>query len=198
MQKLLSVLIIASLVSPRLFKGESAHSANSPPLGITDAPTTEFGQPSGRPEQKLLNQMIGSWDVDYAIYDDQGHVKHNLGTATYRWILEGAAIQEVWTSNYRGRQAQPYGTTLEFFDAARNRWTAIWIYPEKGMYYSVSGGEAEGHIVLSGMDQDGLLQRWSNGEFRANSFVGRFDVSRDGGKTWRLVGINQMHRDGDH
>ena len=66
------------------------------------------------------------------------------------------------------------------------------------MYYSVSGGEAEGHIVLSGTDQDGLLQRWSNGEFRANSFVGRFDVSRDGGKTWRLVGINQMHRHGDH
>ena len=97
----------------------------------------------------------------------QGHVKHYFGTATYRWILEGAAIQAVWTSDYRGRQTQPYGTTFEFFDAARNRWTAIWIYPEKGMYYSVSGGEAEGHIVLSGTDQEGLLQRWSNGEFRA-------------------------------
>jgi hypothetical protein len=198
MQKLLFVLVIASLVSPRIFLGEAARSANSPPLRITGGCMTESGPPSGRPEQKLLDQMIGSWDVDYAIYDDQGHVKHYLGTATYRWILERAAIQEVWTSNYRGRRTQPYGTTLEFFDAARKSWTAIWIYPEKGMYYPLSGGEAEGHIVLSGTDQEGLLQCWSNGDFRANSFVGSFNVSRDGGKTWRLVGINQMHRHATH
>jgi hypothetical protein len=28
--------------------------------------------------------------------------------------------------------------------------------------------------------------------------VGRFEVSKDGGKTWRLVGVNHMQRHGAH
>jgi hypothetical protein len=198
MRTLMSALVIASLVSLWPSSGESARSVTSSPSGIRCAFMAESSLQTARPEQRLLNEMIGRWDVDYAIYDERGQVKHYLGTATYRWILEGAAIQVIWTSDYRGRQTQPYGTTLEFFDAARSRWTAIWIYPQKGMYYSLSGGETEGHIVLTGTDQEGLLQRWSNSDFRANSFVGRFEVSKDGGKTWRLVGVNQMRRHVTH
>ena len=76
--------------------------------------------------------------------------------------------------------------------------TALWVYPEQGMYYSVSGGEEDGRIVLTGEDQQGVMQRWSDEDFRSNSFVGRFEVSKDGGKTWRLVGLNHMQRQGTH
>lgn len=147
-----------------------------------------------RPEKKLLEQMIGDWDVDYAIYDEHGGVRHNLGTASYRWILDGAAIQEIWTSDYHGRKAEAYGTTLEFYDAKRQSWTAVWIYPDQSMYYSVGGGEVDGRIVLTGNDQQGVLQRWSSQDFQGDSFVGRFEISKDGGKTWRLVGVNHMQR----
>ena len=198
MRTLISVLVLASLVGPSLSLGEPAPSVGSPISGITGSNTGGLDQPSGRPDPKVLDKVIGTWDVDYSIYDKQGRVKHYLGTATYQWILDGAAIQETWTSDYHGRKTQPYGTTIEFFDPARDHWTAIWIYPEKGMYYSLSGGVVEGQIVLTGPDQEGSLERWSTGEFAQDSFVGHFDISNDGGKTWRPIGINQMRRHRAH
>ena len=160
----------------------------------SDAKSTNSERAFSRPDQNLLDQMIGDWDVDYAIYDEHGNIKHFLGTASYRTILDGAAIQEIWTSDYHGNKAQPYGTTLEFYDGKRQRWTAMWIYPGQGSYYSVSGGEVDGRIVLTGNDQEGVLQRWSSQDFQRDSFTGRFEVSKDGGKTWRLVGVNMMQR----
>lgn len=152
---------------------------------------------SRRPARTLLDHLIGTWDVDYAVYDKDGIVKHYLGSATYRWILDGGAIEETW-SDYHGSRTQPYGTTIEFYDSKHARWTAIWIYPAQGMYYALSGGERDGRIVLTGHDQQGGLQRWSDGDFRDDTFIGRFEVSEDAGKTWRLVGVNHMRRQSAH
>lgn len=177
MRTLLSTLALLILAGP----AASAAAAANPE------------QANRRPEQTLLDRLIGTWDVDYTIYDENGSVRHYLGTAVYQRILGGAAIQEIWSDSH-GRSTQPYGTTLEFFDGKRNRWTALWVYPQQGMYYSVSGGETGGRIVLTGEDQTGVMQRWSDEDFRSNSFTGRFEVSKDGGKTWRLVGVNHMQR----
>lgn len=182
MRTRLSALALLILASPVL--ASPAASA---------APAANPEQASRRPEQTLLDRLIGTWDVDYTIYDENGSVRHYLGTAVYQRILDGAAIQEIWSDSH-GRSTQPYGTTLEFFDGKRNRWTALWVYPQQGMYYSVSGGETGGRIVLTGEDQKGVMQRWSDEDFRSNSFTGRFEVSKDGGKTWRLVGVNHMQR----
>jgi hypothetical protein len=198
MRTLLSILIASLLGSSSLFAGEPDVSATAATSKLVGANVANPERSNGRPDQTLLNQMIGDWDVDYAIYDEHGNVRHYLGSATYRWILDGTAIQEIWTSNYHDRKAQPYGTTIEFYDARREHWTAIWIYPEKGMYYSLSGGATAGSIVLSGSDQEGVMQRWSTGNFRGNSFVGRFEASKDGGKTWRMVGVNRMQRHQTH
>lgn len=191
MRTLISVLLVSMLSGANPAMASVAH----PFLGANAAKSE---QTYTRPDMKLLDHMIGDWDVDYAIYDEHGNVKHYLGTASYRWILDGAAIQEIWTSDYHGRKAQPYGMTVEFYDAKRKHWTAIWIFPEKGMHYSISGGEVNGRIVLTGNDQQGVLQRWSTGDFRDGSFTGRFEVSKDGGNTWRLVGVNRMQRQGTH
>ena len=178
MRILLSALALLILASP-----------------AASAAATSPEQANRRPEQTLLDRLIGTWDVDYTLYDANGSVRHYLGTAVYQPILGGAAIQEIWSDSH-GRSSQPYGTTLEFYDGKRSRWTALWIYPAQGMYYSVSGGETGGRIVLTGEDQEGVMQRWSEEDFRSNSFVGRFEVSKDGGKTWRLVGVNHMQRHG--
>ncbi len=159
-------------------------------------PVLSAGPPLNHPDRKILEQLIGDWDVEYAIYDRHSHVRHYVGTVAYRWLLAGAAIQETWTSADNGRDAEPYGTTIEFFDPKHRCWTAVWVYPEQGMYYSLTGGEIGGRIVLTGDDQHGVLQRWSTGDMHGNSFDGRYDISHDGGKTWQLVGINQMHRHG--
>ena len=53
-------------------------------------------------------------------------------------------------------------------------------------------------VHVEAPDDKGVMQRWSDEDFRSNSFVGRFEVSKDGGKTWRLVGLNHMQRQGAH
>jgi hypothetical protein len=157
------------------------------------APAATPAQGSQRPAQTLLSHLIGTWDVDYAVYDEHGNVKHYRGAASYRWILDGAAIEETW-SDYKPRKPQPYAKIIDFYDSKHGRWTAIWIYPQQSEYFALSGGEMDGRIVLTGHDQEGALQRWSDGDFRDNTFVGRFEASKDGGKTWRLVGVNHMRR----
>lgn len=182
-KKILLPLISFSIIS--VASAAATSSAASDP-----SPQATFA----RPDQKLLDTMMGDWDVDYASYGEDGKVTHYAGTAQFTNILEGAAIQEIWTSDYKGRKAQPYGTTIEFYDGKRKQWTATWIYPAQGSHYSVAGGEIDGRLVLTGVDQEGVLQRWSSQDFAVDSFRGRFEVSKDGGKTWRLVGINQMTR----
>ncbi len=70
----------------------------------------------------------------------------------------------------------------------------MWIYPARDVVGKVSGGEVDGHLVLNGRDDDGTLQRWSTSEEKADSFDCRFESSADQGKSWRLVGVNHMHR----
>jgi hypothetical protein len=61
----------------------------------------------------------------------------------------------------------------------------------------VTGHEVDGGIVLSGRDEAGAIQRWSINDIHTDSFVGRFESSNDEGKTWRLLGVNHMHRHRD-
>jgi hypothetical protein len=145
-------------------------------------------------ESALFNRLVGTWDVSYEIYGKGGKVRRYRGQAIYGWILDGGAMQEIWTSDAHDEEPQPYGTTVGFYDGKRKRWTAVWIYPAQGMTTVVTGGEVDGGIVLTGRDEAGAAQRWSINQIQADSFVWRFESSDDEGKTWRLLGVNHMHR----
>jgi hypothetical protein len=152
------------------------------------------GQQAKVPERALYNRFVGAWDVNYEIYDKDGKLRPYRGQVTYSWILDGGAMQEVWTSDAHNKEPQPYGTTIDFYDGKRQLWTAVWIYPALGMTTVVTGREVDGGIVLTGRDEAGAIQRWSINDIQTNSFVGRFESSNDEGKTWRLLGVNHMHR----
>jgi hypothetical protein len=145
-------------------------------------------------ERALFDRLIGTWDVSYEIYDKDGKVRLYRGGVTYAWILDGGALQEIWTSDAHDKEPQPYGTTISFYDSKRQRWTAIWIYPAQAMSLIVSGNAVNGGIELSGHDAAGAIQRWLLNDFQADSFTARFDVSDDEGKTWRRLGVNHMRR----
>ena len=178
--------LIASLFcSPGAFPGEH-DGAGSP---VSGAPHQAIGQ-----ERALFDRLIGTWDVSYEIYDKDGKVRLYRGGVTYAWILDGGALQEIWTSDAHDKEPQPYGTTISFYDSKRQRWTAIWIYPAQAMSLIVSGNAVDGGIELTGHDAAGAIQRWLLNDFQADSFTGRFDTSNDEGKTWRLLGVNHMRR----
>jgi len=142
----------------------------------------------------MFDRLTGTWDVTYEIYNKDGTVHPYHGQVFYSRILMGQALQEVWTSDIHNKEPQPYGTTIGFFDSSHERWTAVYIFPAKGYTSTVSGGEVDGRIVLAGRDSDGTMQRWSIDNAEADSFDWHFESSKDDGKTWRLVGVNHMHR----
>jgi hypothetical protein len=152
------------------------------------------GPQTKAPQSALFDHFVGTWDVSYELYGKDGSVRRNRGQATYGWILDGGAMQGIWTSDAHDKEPQPYGTTIDFYDSKRQRWTAVWIYPAQGMTTVVSGVEGDGRIVLTGRDEAGATQRWSINDIQTDSFVGCFESSNDEGKTWRLLGVNHMHR----
>jgi hypothetical protein len=149
------------------------------------------------PERALYGRLVGTWDVHYEIYDQDGKVRPYRGQVNYSWILDGGAMQEIWTSDAHNEEPQPYGTTIDFYDSKRQRWTAVWIYPAQGMTTVVTGREEDGRMVLTGRDEAGAIQRWSINDIQTDSFVWRFESSNDEGKTWRLLGVNHMRRHRD-
>lgn len=170
----LSLFLIASLLSSAALAGGTVPASDTP-------------------ERALYDRLIGTWDVTYVIYDKDGKLRRLPGRVSYSWILDGAALQEIW-SDVDGTQVKPYATTIGYEDGKQRRWTAVWVYPEAGMPTVVTGGMVEGKLVLMGHDPDGALQRWSIGGVEGDSFSARYESSQDDGKTWRLVGINTMRR----
>jgi hypothetical protein len=155
------------------------------------------GEQATVPGRALYDRFVGTWDVNYEIYDKDGKVRPYHGQATYSWILDGGAMQEVWTSDAHNKEPQPYGTTIDFYDGKRQLWTAVWIYPAQGMTTVVTGSEVDGRMVLIGRDEAGAIQRWSINDIQPDSFFSRFESSIDEGKTWRLLSVNHMHRHRD-
>jgi len=147
-------------------------------------------------EIALFDRLSGTWDVTYDIYDKDGTVRPYHGQVIYSRILNGGALQEIWTSDIHNKVPQPYGTTLGFYDSKRERWTAMYVFPAKDYKIIVSGGEVDGRIVLTGRDEDGTIQRWSIDNIQTDSFLYHFESSHDDGKTWQVVGLNHMHRHG--
>jgi hypothetical protein len=193
------LFVFASLLcSPRVFVGRDGTLAHGTPVVPANADMAErleaTGQQTKVPESALFGRLVGTWDVSYELYDKDGSVRHYRGQVTYNWILDGGAMQEIWTSDAHNKEPQPYGTTIGFYDGKRQRWTSVWIYPAQGMTTVVSGGEVDGNIVLTGRDEAGAMQRWSINDIKSDSFVGRFESSNDEGKTWRLLGVNYVRR----
>jgi hypothetical protein len=166
----------------------------TPAAAGTTEPRESIGPPTIGQERALFDRLIGTWDVSYEIYDKDGKVRRYRGGVTYAWILDGGALQEIWTSDAHDKEPQPYSTTISFYDGKRQRWTAIWIYPAQAMTLIVSGNAVDGGIELTGHDVAGAIQRWLLNDFQAESFSARFDTSNDEGKTWRLLGVNLMRR----
>jgi hypothetical protein len=148
------------------------------------------------PRNALFDQLIGTWDVRYEIFDKDGKVRRDRGQVRYSWILDGKALQEIWSSASESTDSQPFGTTIDFYDLKRQRWTAVWIYPAQGMTSMMSGGEVNGSFVLTGHNESGALERWSTSITSPDSIAVRADVSDDDGKTWRPMGVSylQGHR----
>lgn len=198
--------LLALLVSLAGFGAASARprlvqaAESSPPVDArramiaalgAQAPHRELGA-----EAALFDRFVGTWDVDYSIFAEDGSVRRFSGELLFGWILDGHALQDIWVSYAApGTSAErTIGTSLRFFDRSARTWRVVFVAPSFGSILQLEGGAEGARIVLHGREADGTRLRWSFNEIQADAFVWRGELSRDEGATWRLQEEHHMRR----
>ena len=142
----------------------------------TDRPASDRAQKMG-----LYGWLIGRWEMDAAVYGDDGAKHIARGEIHFGWVLEGRAIQDVWIL-----PGFFYGTTLRVYDPAIDAWHIFWSDPLKQFHRRQLGRARGSDIVQEGKDDTGADVRWSFTEITPNSFRWLGERSPDGGASWRL------------
>ena len=151
--------------------------------------------PSLGADARDFDRLVGTWDCDYSFLAEDGSVRHSKGELRFGWIIDGRALQDIWIGYpTRPNDERRIGTSVRFFDTKARIWRVVFVAPAFGIITIMEGGAEEDHIVLRGKDPDGSSLRWSFNDIRAGSFTWRGEVSRDGGKTWRIEEEHHMRR----
>jgi hypothetical protein len=142
----------------------------------------------------LYGRLVGHWDVEVVDTLDDGSKRTSRGEWIFGWALEGRAIQDVFLVPPRRERGRPlsagardtYGTTLRVYDPVQDAWHITWINPTRNARNDMVGRRAGSEIVQEGRDEEGPY-RWIFSDISQESFRWRAEVSRDGGKTWRVA-----------
>jgi hypothetical protein len=129
----------------------------------------------------LYGWLIGRWEMDAVIHDDDGRKHTGRGQIHFGWVLEGRAIQDVWIL-----PGFFYGTTLRVYDPGIDAWHIFWSDPLKQRYRRQVGRAQGNDIVQEGQDDIGAAMRWRFTEITPNSFHWLGERSPDGGASWQL------------
>jgi hypothetical protein len=142
---------------------------------------TDHPAPDRADKMGLYGWLIGRWEMDAVIHNDDGTTQKGRGEVHFGWVLEGRAIQDVWIM-----PGVFHGTTLRVYDPGLDAWHILWSDPLKQLYLRQLGRARGKDIVQEGKDDAGTALRWSFTEITPNSFHWIGERSPDGGATWRL------------
>jgi hypothetical protein len=151
--------------------------------------------PSIGDQAQTFDRFVGTWDCDYASFKEDGTTEHAKGEVIFGWVLDGRAVQDIWTWIENGSSGErKLGTTVRFFDAKIGKWRITWIDPVSPTIKLLTGCAVGDRIVLEGKAEDGVWMRWSFNDIRKDSFIWRGEKSRDDGRTWRLTDDYHLKR----
>jgi hypothetical protein len=140
----------------------------------------------------LFGQFVGDWDIDWRWVEPDGSERRRKGRLYFRWILNGRAVQDIWSA-IEGDPPweRPIGTTIRFPNIGADTWTSVWIAPDRGLLRRFVARKMGEEIVLATTKDDGNPEHWIFSEITAESFRWRAEESFDGGRTWKLT--EEMH-----
>ena len=153
--------------------------------------------PSPRLKEKLalFGQFVGDWDiVENRHRKNDGTWAKSRGRLYWRWILEGRAVQDVWTSVEDTGKEIPWGTTIRFYDPKIDAWQSTWISPRQSLVRTFIGRKVGDEIVLESTNSKEKPLRWIFSEITPDSFKWRGETSYDGGKTFLLEEVMRIRR----
>ncbi|HET7175262.1 MAG TPA: hypothetical protein VFK21_04565 [Gammaproteobacteria bacterium] len=189
---LLSSVVVGAMAAPR---PSQAATVADPRLEMVKTLEALGPSPALGDQAKVFGRFVGTWDVDYGEIGADGKVTHFPGELVVGWVMDGHALQDLFIAypSAAGKE-RTMGTTLRFVDSKSGKWHVVYIEPPSNTIFELTGGQEGDRIVLYGKDKDGTLARWSFNDIKNDSFTWRDEMSRDGGKTWRLTEEHHMKR----
>jgi hypothetical protein len=142
----------------------------------------------------LFGQFIGDWNIRARYPQADGTDIFRTGEVSFRWILSGKAIQDVWSIHLEDGSITPVGTTVRFYDPTIEAWRSTWISPSQGIVQRFVARRNGDEIVLECVDGDRLSERWLFYDIRSDAFSWRSETTGDGGRTWLLTEEMQIQR----
>src|SRR6266567_4819916 len=146
------------------------------------------------PADDVYGWLIGGWELDLIVHDDQGGIHESKGEAHFSWVHEGRAVQDVFINPRRTERspAPPkigsnwYGSTFRVYDPSIKAWRVTWFNP-----VTTTGAELIGRwhgkdIVQEGTYSDGASICWTFTDIGTDSFLWRGERQETDGSTWRL------------
>ncbi|HVO16325.1 MAG TPA: hypothetical protein VMV26_13995 [Alphaproteobacteria bacterium] len=178
----------AGMAAVPLLSGATAHAqfAGGPKMIASPYPSFVKALLADRPAADRADRMqlyaflIGRWDMEGVVHRDDGTENRNRGSIHAGWVLEGRALQDVWTF-----PGSFYGTTLRVYDPALAAWHILWSDPLKQLYLHQLGRAQGPDIVQEGKVGDSVFTRWRFTERTPNAFHWLGERSTDGA-TWQL------------
>lgn len=147
-------------------------------------------------QAKVLEQLVGTWDVAYRDILKDGREHRRNGQFIVAWVLDGRAIADVWIVDPSDdRQEREVYADIRYFDAKTRTWPAVFIDPQHASTARFTGGGTlDGRMVLQTSDLGRPQNRWSFTATSPDSFVFRDEYSSDGGETWKLLSEDHLKR----
>ena len=144
----------------------------------------------------LFGQFVGDWEILECRYlEDDGSWSTSRGRIHWRWILDGRAVQDIWTTlDEETHRSIPVGTTVRFYDPKIDAWHSIWLSPSQGVVRSFIGRPRGSEIVLEGTNSRGNSVHWIFSEIRPDSFHWRAEELRNPPSGWVLYEEMRIQR----
>lgn len=163
-------------------------------IGATGAAAQEQQQqqdPCAAPEMRQFDFWVGEWELTWQIRanpqpgEQEDRWVEGAGTDRVERVVDGCAVLQ----HFDGAPAIPLrGASLSLYDRRAGKWRQVWV-DNSGGWLDFEGGFADGRMVLSREAVVGgqrRLQRMTYYNIARDSFDWDWEVSTDGGQTWRL------------
>ena len=150
-------------------------------------------------QAKVLEQLVGTWDVEYRDILKDGREQRRSGQFIMAWVLDGRAIEDVWiVEPLENQQEREVYAAIQYFDSKTRSWPMVFIDPEHASTAKLTGGATlDGRMVLQTSDLGRPQNRWSFTVAGPDSVVFRDEFSSDGGETWKLLSEDHLKRHHD-